>query len=158
MAKLKQYFSVILRNLHPDQFMRGRLGFPTSVSHWADSFQSVYRPTIKAAGGDSFGDVWPTVRSRRRFFGPFDERRRRTGEGEQNWADEIKEGGGGKKQQGSIEWKLMVHIILSAFLLFKEQRREENALKWCLLYGGGGSKNEEEAKRGMKGRRGGERL
>lgn len=58
-----------------------------------------------------------------------------TQEGEQNWADKIKEGRLEKrgKQQGSIEWKLMAHLIPSAFLLFKGLWREEKTLKWCLL-------------------------
>lgn len=48
-----------------------------------------------------------------------------------NKTDKIKEGRSKKrgKQRGSIERKLMAHLIPSAFLLFKGLWREENTLK-----------------------------
>lgn len=55
----------------------------------------------------------------------------RAGEAEQNRAREREEGRQEKrrKQLGSIEGKLMAHLILSALLLCKALEREGNLLK-----------------------------
>lgn len=48
----------------------------------------------------------------------------------------------------------MVHIILSAFLLFKELWREENALKSCLLVRGSSENEEKDKTRDEREKRG----